>query len=418
MREFNLYIFTVNSRAYNYGIGTYINHLIEWIKEEKNIHLTLIKLFCEEEKEIKIEQKNGYKQIIIPSIDNSKIVCNTERYIRNCTYLLKNIIPNNENNLFHIHSTVAADSLTLWIKKLFQGKVLLTLHYIDWCFNLLGDKKRLLQILEKSEEQLIEDIEKITYKGIERDKKNLQYCDKIICIAQHSLDSTKEIFSIEDKRICLIPNGQKDEFRSLNEVQKTLLKQKYYIPESEKIILFAGRLEEAKGIGYLLQTFGKVLKRHSNIHLIIAGDGNFDQWISSINTFWTKVTFAGKLNKKQLFDLYHIADIGVVCSMHEEFGLVALEMMMHALPLIVTDVGGLKELIEDNQTGLKVPLKRINKKRAVDTVALKKQICYLLENQDVAFKLGQNARKVFIQKYEYTHFKKKMLNLYNELITS
>jgi glycosyltransferase len=419
MEKINLYIFISNGEGLKYGVGTYIYQLVEWIKNEKIIDLTLLLLFCEDEKELKIEQNEKYKLIKIPQNYSNKIYTeiNLNRYFRNCIFLLKTIIPDDKNNVFHINFITAANSLTFWLKELFQGKVLLTVHFTEWSFDLMGDKKQLRQILDKSDKQLTKNIEKTVLKEIKRDIKTMQQCDKIIFTAKHSIDSAKEIYGVEENQICLIPHGLQDEFQPLSMMSKVLLKKRYYISTNEKIILFAGRLGEAKGINYLLQTFGKVLKKHPDIHLIIVGDGNIDQWISTINNFWKKVTFTGRLNKKQLFDLYRIADIGVVCSLHEEFGLVALEMMMHGLPMIVTDVGGLSELVENEHIALKVPIKNTNNKRGIDTAVLKKQICYLLENQSIALQLGQNARKIFLQKYESTHFKKKMLNLYTELIT-
>lgn len=416
MKEINLYIFIANGRANAYGVGTYLYNLIKWIEKEKNIHLTLIRLFCEGERELKIEQKGKCRHISIPSIPNPNNPNNIKRYIRNSIYLLKTIIPDTENNIFHIHSTICFDTITVWLKQLFQGKTLLTLHYTEWSLDLLGDTKQLRQILEKSEEQLIDDKEKNVHKGIERDRTIVEHCDKIICIAQHSLDAAKEFFSIENNRICLIPNGLNNEFKPLSETQRNKLKQKLYILENEKIIVFAGRLDEVKGIPFLLKAFGKILKKHQNTRLILAGEGSFEQWIPLSFDLGTKVTFTGRLDKKQLFDLYRIADIGVMPSVHEEFGLVALEMMMHKLPIIVADTGGLKEIVEDRKTGLKTPIKKGNNKLCVDTSALEQQICYLLENSDFALQLGQNAQKVFLQKYEYKHFKQKMLALYTELV--
>lgn len=418
MEKINLYIFSSNGKGIEYGVGTYISQLIEWIKNEKIIDLTLILLFSENEKEFKIEQKENYKQIEIPKYNLNTVhtEINLNRYIRNSIFLLKTIIPDDKNSIFHINFLAAANSLTFWLKKLFQGKILLTLHYTEWSFDLLGDKKHLREIMGKPKKQLTENIEKTVFEEIERDKETMQQCDKIIFIAKHSIDSAKEFYSVKESQIYLIPHGLQDEFHPLSITAKAFLKQKYHIPENEKIILFAGRLSEIKGIGYLLQTFGEVLKEHPDTHLIIAGDGNIDQWISIIDNFWTKVTFTGRLNKKKLFDLFGIGDIGVVCSIHEEFGLVALEMMMHALPMVVTDDSGLSELFEDEQTALKVPIRVINKKRAIDSAIFKKQICYLLENQNIAMQLGQNARTMFLQKYEYTYFKKRMLYIYNELI--
>lgn len=416
MKDFNLYIVTIEGRANEYGIGTYLNCLIDCIKNEHNICVTLVTFFCEKEKEIKIEEKKGFKHISIPNVPNPNSPNTIERYIRNGIYVLKTIIPDTENTIFHIHSTLYFNSITVWLKQLFQAKILLTLHYTEWSLDLLGNTKQLRQILAKNEEELTEDIEKHTRKGIERDRIIIEHCDKIICIAQHSLHNAKEFFGIEDERVCLIPNGLKDEFQPLSETRKALLKQKLHIPENEKIIVFAGRLDEVKGIPFLLKAFSKVLKKHPNTRLILAGEGDFEQWFPLTHCIGTKVTFTGRLNKKQLFNLYRIADIGVMPSVHEEFGLVALEMMMHSLPIIVSDTGGLKEIVENTKTGLKIPIHKKNNKPYINTSALEKKICYLLNNQDIALQLGKNARKVFLQKYESKHFKQKMLALYSKLI--
>ncbi|MDR0547541.1 MAG: glycosyltransferase, partial [Dysgonamonadaceae bacterium] len=100
---------------------------------------------------------------------------------------------------------------------------------------------------------------------------------------------------------------------------------------------------------------------------------------------------------------------------HEEFGFVAIEMMMHALPLIVTKTGGLDEIVEDNVSGLKVPVRTIKGKRQADVKLLQEKICLLLENPAQASELGENARKRFLEKYELSIFKEKMLNLYQTI---
>jgi glycosyltransferase involved in cell wall biosynthesis len=130
-----------------------------------------------------------------------------------------------------------------------------------------------------------------------------------------------------------------------------------------------------------------------------------------------KVDFTGHLSKRELYDLYRIADMGVVCSIHEEFGYVAVEMMMHKLPVIVTDTGGLSEIVEDRITGLKVPVKIVKGQRQPDTGMLCNRMGWILEHPDEARQLGRNARKNFLKKYELSVWKEKMCTLFNEILT-
>lgn len=131
---------------------------------------------------------------------------------------------------------------------------------------------------------------------------------------------------------------------------------------------------------------------------------------------WSRITFTGRIDKKQLYELYTIANVGVVCSIHEEFGLVAVEMMMHALPLVVTDTSGLGELVVNNVSGLKSPIKRIKRRRSPDVKVLSEQIMKLLDSKTFARQLGENARKRFLENYVLEVFREKMVAQYKTLL--
>lgn len=108
-----------------------------------------------------------------------------------------------------------------------------------------------------------------------------------------------------------------------------------------------------------------------------------------------------------------MADIGVVCSFYEEFGYVALEMIMHGIPIIVTETTGLDEMIQDNITGLKVPIIMENDKRVVDVDTLSQKILLLLRDYNLRKKLSKNGRQHYLEKYNLSIFKEKMIDFYN-----
>jgi glycosyltransferase involved in cell wall biosynthesis len=93
--------------------------------------------------------------------------------------------------------------------------------------------------------------------------------------------------------------------------------------------------------------------------------------------------------------------------------MVAIEMMMHELPVIVTKTGGLDEIVEDGVSGLKVPVRTIRGKRRVDIKKLEERMHFLLDNPSSAKEIGENGRKRFLKKFELSVFKEKMLKLYN-----
>ena len=110
---------------------------------------------------------------------------------------------------------------------------------------------------------------------------------------------------------------------------KNVLRKKWRIYQNEYLLLFAGRLHAVKGLDFLIDAFRKVLEKIPGCRLIIAGNGNFETYLQKAKDICTKITFTGLLEKKDLYELYQIADIGVVPSLYEPFGYVAVEMIMH-----------------------------------------------------------------------------------------
>ena len=363
--------------------------------------------------EPEIIEKDGYRQINIPFTSKHPIV--NQYYSKIIAYLLKDIIPEDGETecIFHLNM-MNNYPLISYLKKLYKHKIVLVSHYTDWSFALLGDYSELKKLLNKPKNAIKTEQEKAILKSFKEDIKMINRVDRFVCVAQHTLDTYSESGNISMDKAVIINNALEDVYKPLQEKEKLLIRKKYFIEENTKIILFAGRLDEVKGVSCLVQAFKNVLLTHPDIRLFIAGEGNFfPQCLKEAADCWSKISFTGLINKKQLFELYTIADVGVVCSLHEEFGLVAIEMMMHALPIIVTKTGGLDEIVEDGVSGLKVSVVTIDGKRQVDVKLLEEKMRLLIDNQDYAKELSENGRKRFLEKFELSIFKEKMLNLYN-----
>lgn len=114
------------------------------------------------------------------------------------------------------------------------------------------------------------------------------------------------------------------------------------------------------------------------------------------------------------FELYRLADVGVVPSLFEPFGYVPVEMMMHELPIVATATSGLNEVV-DESCGLKVPLIVSPDSVEIDTSLLAQKIVYLLQNPKEAKRLGKNGRKRYLEKYSSEVFGKNMIAFYKSL---
>ncbi|WP_080903079.1 TIGR04157 family glycosyltransferase [Parabacteroides sp. Marseille-P3160] len=415
MKKKKLYIFNGTSRAATYGIGTYINELANSLKNT-DIDFTVVHLYAEGN-EVQQVEKDGYKQIQIPADNNPAKARGSQRYYsKTVSYLLREIIPE-EKEIEYIFQLnfMTNSSLVVSLKKMFACKVILVAHYTNWSFSLLGDTKKLQSIMNKKSLRLKGPLEKQIYKGLKEDEKMIAKCDCFVCVAQHTLTSLGKVIRIDKSKCYVVSNALTDTYKQFSDEKKNNLREKYHIDPDEWILLYAGRLDEVKGVKFLINAFKKIFDSYSSIRLIIVGDGAFQQLLTDSKHYWTKVSFTGRLNKKELYDLYQIANVGIIPSLHEEFGLIAIEMMMHELPIIVSDTGGLSEIVEDAVSGLKVPVRVKKGKRIVDEKLLAEKISALLDDPVYARNIGEAGRQVFLQKYELSIFKEKMLHLYQTI---
>lgn len=126
----------------------------------------------------------------------------------------------------------------------------------------------------------------------------------------------------------------------------------YAAPE-EKIIMFVGRGVREKGAQVLIDALPKVRAGYHDTKLVIAGGGYKQHLIDQANAIGVgrHVYFTGFIRDEMLLRLYKVADIACFPSLYEPFGIVALEAMAAHTPVVVSDAGGLKEIVEPDVTG-------------------------------------------------------------------
>ena len=162
------------------------------------------------------------------------------------------------------------------------------------------------------------------------------------------------LFGLPFDKIEVIPNGIN--LTNFNGVDRDYDFRRQFAMDNEKIILYMGRLVYEKGIQHLISAMPKILNGYHDSKLIIAGKGGMmDELKAQANSMGlgNKVYFTGYLNSKQVQKMYKCADIAVFPSTYEPFGIVALEAMLAGVPTIVSDIGGLNEIVEHGVTGMK-----------------------------------------------------------------
>jgi len=164
----------------------------------------------------------------------------------------------------------------------------------------------------------------------------------------------QRLFGLPFEKINVIPNGIN--LNNFNGIDRDYDFRRKYAMDNEKIILYIGRLVYEKGIQHLISAMPKIINGYNDTKLIIGGKGGmYDELKQQAKALGIedKVYFTGYLSSKEVQKMYKCADIAVFPSTYEPFGIVALEAMLAGVPTVVSDIGGLNEIVEHGVNGMK-----------------------------------------------------------------
>ena len=164
----------------------------------------------------------------------------------------------------------------------------------------------------------------------------------------------QRLFGLPFDKINVIPNGVN--LNLYSGIDRDYDFRRQYAMDNEKIILYLGRLVYEKGVQNLISAMPKILSNYNDAKLVIAGKGGMlDELKEQVHNMGidNKVYFTGYLDSKSVQKMYKCADVAVFPSTYEPFGIVALESMLSGTPTVVSDVGGLNEIVEHGVDGMK-----------------------------------------------------------------
>jgi glycogen(starch) synthase len=170
--------------------------------------------------------------------------------------------------------------------------------------------------------------------------------DAVIVCSYYMRGHVADIFDIDERRIAVIPNGiDPKELRPVGDL--AALRREFAGPH-EKLVLFVGRLVYEKGFQLALEALPGVIEQVEDVRFLVAGSGTHEGELKAQARrlgLSEHGNFLGWIGDDALHSLYRIADLCVVPSIYEPFGLVALEAMASGCPCIVADTGGLREVV-------------------------------------------------------------------------
>ena len=213
----------------------------------------------------------------------------------------------------------------------------------------------------------------------------------------------QRLFGLPFEKINVVSNGVN--LTTYNGVERDYEFRRQYVADNEKMILFMGRLVYEKGIQHLISAMPKILENYHDSKLVITGRGGMmDELKAQVEAMGlgNKVYFTGYLNSKQVPKMYKAADVAVFPSTYEPFGIVALEAMLAGVPTVVSDVGGLNEIIVHGEDGMK--------SYAGNPNSLADSILELLRNPALCSSITKKAKQKVKNEYNWakiaqdTHF--------------
>lgn len=218
---------------------------------------------------------------------------------------------------------------------------------------------------------------------------------EVIVNSNYMKGELQRLFGLPFEKINVIPNG-------VSASNFTVANRDYdfrrrYAMDNEKIILFMGRLVYEKGVQNLIAAMPKILNNYHDAKLIIAGKGGMlGELQNEVNNLGlgNKVYFTGQLSPKQVQKMYKCADIAVFPSTYEPFGIVAIESMLLGVPTVVSDIGGLNEIVDHGVTGMKSYAGNAN--------SLADSILTLLFDHKLCDNIVKNAKQKVKTQYNWT----------------
>ena len=216
-------------------------------------------------------------------------------------------------------------------------------------------------------------------------------------------DMKNEIGKTYKGEILVIPNGIEIEKYSTLLTEKTPKK-------NGDTVLYVGSLRPVKGVKYLIKAMKLVVDRNPNTKLIIVGDGVERENLIEIAKdlqLEKNVIFKGKIPNEEIPKYMLSADVFVLPSLSEGFPNVILEAMASGLPVVCSNVGGLKEIIKDGENGLFAKSKNVDE--------LGDKIITILNDDELRKKMANNNLSD-VKNYSWEYVVDRIEQLYSELI--
>ena len=214
--------------------------------------------------------------------------------------------------------------------------------------------------------------------------------------------------------IQIIPHGvDSGSFNKLPERDESTVRKELGFTQGERIILTVNRLDPRKNLETLVCAAPKVLQRCPDVKFLVAGEGPQLSSLMSLakeKRVEASFRFLGRISERSLASYYSAADLFVLTSIYEAFGVVLVEAMAAAKTVIAPRVGGIPEIVKDGETGFLFP--------ARNTRVLTDLMLRVLEDKELRAIIGERAREMAETHFTWDRIVKRYLDAYSASLVS
>jgi glycogen(starch) synthase len=250
------------------------------------------------------------------------------------------------------------------------------------------------------------------YTGLQRYINDLEWLScfeawRVIVCSEYMNREIQYLFQVPRDKIDIVENGVNSAEFAAN--LPTQFRENYAHP-AEKVVFFVGRLVQEKGVQVLIDAIPEVLVQYPQTKFVIAGKGPKEGDLkhqAQIMGIADRCYFTGFISDEVRNNLYQVCDLAVFPSLYEPFGIVALEAMAARVPVLVTNVGGLGEIVEDGVDGFRV--------HPGSPHELAQGILRALNNPDISEDVREAGYKKAKEQYNWPGIAQKTLDIYQRV---
>lgn len=388
------------SRAAAYGIGTYLKQMTDFIKTcMPQFELFFLDIYSDV-KEFTIDKdENGIIHYKIPAfnVHNKAFL-----YYRSILFFLSQHISQEEKIILHFNYSQHYDLIRLFKANYSCCKIVFTIHYMDWCFALNGDVDRFREIVHYGD--CNDELKEKVCNGYNKEKQLFSICDKVLVLSNFTYDVVVNDYKINEEKVHIVHNSICESSENADGKEKHIAK-----PLN---IIYVGRLDEAKGVGFAIQAFEKLYRRNEHIRLTIAGDGIFSEYFKLCRNIRYAVTFTGFIGHDEISNLLKESYIGVLPSFNEQCSYSALELMSAGVPFITTDSTGMREMMERTPENM-LHVNYCDFKSELFIDELSKKMEALIDDKEKWEQASKNLLSLFYERYSKERLHLSMTQVFN-----